>query len=80
MRGQNSPKPATYKEHGKDSCAPSGIRALTSGERARIQTFPADFKFTGTKKDVEQMIGNAVPVKLAEHVARKVMLVLAEHE
>lgn len=34
-----------------------------------VQTFPKDFKFFGSKSDLEQMIGNAVPVKLAEYVA-----------
>jgi DNA (cytosine-5)-methyltransferase 1 len=34
-----------------------------------VQTFPPDFKWDGTKTDMEQMIGNAVPVKLAEFVA-----------
>ena len=37
-------------------------------ERARIQTFPADYKWIGSKTDVEQMIGNAVPVNLARFV------------
>ena len=34
-----------------------------------IQTFPASFKLGGSKTEVEQIIGNAVPVKLAEYVA-----------
>jgi DNA (cytosine-5)-methyltransferase 1 len=34
-----------------------------------IQTFPPNFKWAGNKTETEQMIGNAVPVKLAEHVA-----------
>ena len=37
-----------------------------------IQTFPRSFKFVGTKTEQEQMIGNAVPVKLAEYVARSI--------
>jgi DNA (cytosine-5)-methyltransferase 1 len=36
-----------------------------------IQTFPEDFDLKGAKSDIEQIIGNAVPVKLAEYVARK---------
>ncbi len=35
-----------------------------------IQTFPPDFVLLGSKTDQEQMIGNAVPVKLAEYVGR----------
>ena len=34
-----------------------------------MQTFPADYKWTGSKTDQEQMVGNAVPVKLAQYVA-----------
>jgi DNA (cytosine-5)-methyltransferase 1 len=38
-------------------------RALTNRERARIQTFPDTFVFTGTKESVRKQIGMAVPVK-----------------
>ena len=33
-----------------------------------LQTFPKDFKLKGTKTEIEQMIGNAVPVNLAKYV------------
>ncbi len=46
-----------------------GIRSLTTLERSYIQTFPKDFIFEGNKTEVEQMIGNAVPVNLAKFVA-----------
>ena len=45
------------------------LRALTTEERAALQTFPATFRWTGSKTEKEQMIGNAVPVKLAQYVA-----------
>jgi DNA (cytosine-5)-methyltransferase 1 len=45
------------------------MRCLTTLERAQIQTFPKSFIFPGSKTDSEQVIGNAVPVKLAEYVA-----------
>ncbi|MEI7849512.1 MAG: ATP-binding cassette domain-containing protein [Chloroflexota bacterium] len=48
----------------------NNVRSLTTKERSLIQTFPEDFVFEGSKADIEQMIGNAVPVKLAEYVAR----------
>ena len=35
-----------------------------------IQTFPKDFIFEGSKTTLNQLIGNAVPVKLAEYIAR----------
>lgn len=37
-------------------------RALTNRERARLQTFPDDFIFTGSKESVRKQIGMAVPV------------------
>lgn len=36
-------------------------RALTNRERARIQTFPDDFVFSGSKESVRKQIGMAVP-------------------
>jgi DNA (cytosine-5)-methyltransferase 1 len=49
-------------------------RRLSVRECARIQTFPDDFIFY--YKDVAdgyKMIGNAVPVKFAEAIAKKIM-------
>ena len=70
MRGVNRPVPQGYHGHPNDACPISNnIRALTTLERALIQTFPASFKWCGNKTEMEQMIGNAVPVKLAEYVA-----------
>ena len=74
MRGVNRPVPKGYPGHPNDAC-PIGakVRALTTQERAMIQTFPTDFVWEGNKTDMEQMIGNAVPVKLAEFVARAII-------
>ena len=70
IRGVNRPIPATYHPHPLDATHDlSLVRPLTTMERATIQTFPDDFHWTGTKTQMEQMIANAVPVKLAEHVA-----------
>ena len=77
MRGVNRPIPKGYPGHPNDACSLADhpeIRALTTAERAKIQTFPDDFIFTGSKTDVEQMIGNAVPVKLAEFIAETLKL------
>lgn len=75
IRGVNRPIPQGYKKHHGDKADPSegGVRELTTKERSYIQTFPEDFIFEGTKTDVEQAIGNAVPVKLAEFVARRII-------
>ena len=66
--------PKTYKKHlGDVSDLDENLRPLTTIERSYIQTFPKSFKFEGSKSDLEQMIGNAVPVKLAEYVARCIL-------
>ena len=72
VRGVNRPIPPGYKGHEGDATHDlSLVRPLTTLERARIQTFPKTFRFVGNKADVEQMVGNAVPVELAAYVARK---------
>lgn len=71
MRGVNRPVPDGYPGHPHDACPVSkALHVLTFKERSMIQTFPADFKWTGAKTEIEQMIGNAVPVNLASFVAR----------
>ena len=72
IRGVNRPVPGGYGGHGGDTHKVGKVRPLTSQERALIQTFPPDFQLSGTKTTVEQMLGNAVPVKLAEAVAGSV--------
>lgn len=48
-------------------------RRLTVRECARIQTFPDNFKFFYTNiSDGYKMVGNAVPVRLAFHIAKAV--------
>lgn len=70
IRGVNRPIPNNYqKHHGDKADISEGVRSLTSVERSYIQTFPENFIFEGSKTNVEQAIGNAVPVKLAEYVA-----------
>ena len=71
VRGTNRPIPPSYKRHHADKANISeGVRSLTSKERSYLQTFPESFNFVGSKTDIEQAIGNAVPVKLAEYVAK----------
>lgn len=79
IRGVNRPIPTEYKRHPGDKAdIYDGVRALTSKERSLIQTFPETFIFEGSKTDVEQAIGNAVPVKLAEFVAKCIKEYLEE--
>lgn len=70
IRGVNRPMPDGYQVHANDPVkTKDGIRPLTTIERSYIQTFPKDFMFFGNKTEMEQMIGNAVPVNLAKFVA-----------
>lgn len=70
VRGVNRPMPDGYEIHHNDPVqCKDGIRPLTTKERSLVQTFPEEFQFAGNKTDVEQMIGNAVPVNLAKYVA-----------
>jgi len=74
IRGVNRPIPKNYKKHPADKIHPCNlVRALSTKERSLIQTFPEWFKFNGTKTQMEQVIGNAVPVKMAEYVANSIM-------
>lgn len=74
IRGVNRPIPEGYQKHPADKVSvDAGVRSLTSKERSYIQTFPESFKFIGNKTAVEQAIGNAVPVKLAEYVAKCIL-------
>ena len=48
-------------------------RELTNRERARIQTFPDDYKFYGKYSSVRKQIGMAVPPKGAEMIFNAVL-------
>lgn len=81
IRGVNRPVPKGYLGHSGDPIkVNSNLRSLTTHERAKIQTFPDDFKWVGSKTDIEQVIGNAVPVKLAEYVASNIRKYLEQKE
>ncbi len=48
-------------------------RAITVREAARIQSFPDDFHFFGTKTSQMKQVGNAVPPMLARAVAKAIL-------
>ena len=75
VRGVNRPVPNGYPGHKNDTgCVKTeNVRALTTEERARLQTFPKKFKWNGSKTSLEQIIGNAVPVKLGEFMANRIL-------
>jgi DNA (cytosine-5)-methyltransferase 1 len=53
------------------------VRYFTVRESARLQTFPDDFRFHGAWTEAMRQLGNAVPVRLADIVARSVKRHLA---
>lgn len=52
-------------------------RALTNRERARLQSFPDNFVFEGSKESVRKQIGMAVPPKLSEIIFTAILKTLA---
>jgi DNA (cytosine-5)-methyltransferase 1 len=55
---------------------PLSDRPLTPREAARLQGFPDDFVFAGSRHDVRHQIGNAVPVSLATAVGSGIVSAL----
>ncbi|WP_414550404.1 DNA cytosine methyltransferase [Anabaena sp. CCY 0017] len=81
VRGVNRPIPKNYQQHPRDAAPVTpNSRPLTTRERSYIQTFPDDFIFAGSKTDLEQMIGNAVPVKLAEYIAKCLLMYIQDQK
>ena len=59
---------------------PEANRPITHREAARIQCFPDDFTFRGSKTAIAKQIGNAVPVKFAYAIAQAVKRMLSTDE
>jgi DNA (cytosine-5)-methyltransferase 1 len=53
-----------------DLCHPSELRPLSVEEYATLQTFPEDYRFSGSLDDQYRQIGNAVPCVFAEAIGR----------
>ena len=54
------------------TAVPGTVRRLTVKECAAIQTFPANYRFSGSKTKQYRQIGNAVPCRFAEAIASAV--------
>lgn len=59
---------------------PSQHRPITHREAARLQTFPDNFIFKGSKIEIARQIGNAVPPRLAARIAEMVYCLLVNRE
>lgn len=59
---------------------PECDRLLTVREAARLQSFPEDYKFLGSFVDQYTIVGNAVPPKFSELIAKVMISVLEENK
>lgn len=59
---------------------PEQARSITVREAARLQGFPDDFEFSGSRGDKYKMIGNAVPPAFSRIVADALKALLDEHK
>lgn len=62
-----------------ERCHPEETRPFTVREYARIQTFPDDWKFTGSIAQQYKQIGNAVPVNLGQEVGYSIVKFLNDY-
>jgi DNA (cytosine-5)-methyltransferase 1 len=75
VRSTNRPIPPKYTSHPLDAAPIKGVKPLSCFQRARLQTFPPDFAFDKSlvPVEVDLMVANAVPVRLAEAIATSLM-------
>ena len=62
-----------------ERCHPEETRPFTVREYARIQTFPDDWKFSGSVAQQYKQIGNAVPVNLGKEVGYSIIKFLNQY-
>ena len=74
IRSTNRPIAPKYKAHPLDSAPIAAARLLTPTQRARIQTFGRDHRFDKDlfQHEIDLMVANAVPVRLAECIANAI--------
>jgi len=56
-----------------ERCHPEDTRPFTVREYARIQTFPDDWKFSGSVSQQYKQIGNAVPCNLGQEIGYSII-------
>ena len=56
---------------------PTAHRPITHLEAARLQGFPDDYEWCGSKTSIARQIGNAVPLPLGEALGRHILLALS---
>lgn len=74
----DSPSRTVKENHGGVLVHYQENRVMTPRELARLQSFPDDFIFEGSKSQILVQIGNAVPPGLGEAVGRVVAEMLGE--
>ena len=52
-------------------------RVMTPRELARLQSFPDEFIFEGSKSKILVQLGNAVPCKLSQAIAKEIKKILS---
>ncbi len=70
LRGVGKSKPCPgVEDHPSNAALLADTRGLKPVERARLQTFPASYHWSGSMTAQHQQIGNAVPPELGRYVA-----------
>jgi len=75
----NEPAPTLVPGHSNFPVHPKEHRSISVREAAIITGFPQNYKFFGSHTSRCLQVGNAIPVKLAEAVAKEVKKILEEY-